>query len=1212
MLGLGNLLTKSGVIKKFPNDFSFNFDGSNDYLDCGNSTGIQFSGSFSVSFWFNTTDATATNEIFVSKANDGDNDGWLIRLNSSRKLEFEIYRGGSILITDSGSASNDGNWHHVVAVHESGVGNKLYKNGSLVASNSTGTDLTEHVPNLHIGNQDYSTPRAIKSLIDEVAIWDTALSASDVAKIASKPVDFSKASKYATDRTGNLKLWLRCGDKAEPESNTAIARQDFYTDFDGTDDFVSVADNDDLSFGDGSSDSPFSISAWINPVDATNFTIVSKGVFNTDAEYIFQLDGDDKLFFSLYDESVNNTFEGAYFNTALTSLQDSWFHVCATYNGVGGTSANAGVKLYIDGVEKSTTLIGGGTYVAMENLGGELEIGRISSTYANGKISNLALYKTQLDAQTISQFAKSRFTPMRDNRFSVVDFDGANDYIDTGTGLGTSLGDSYTGDLSFSIWANLTDVSAINDALVHIGDFSNNHGVITIVSLSNNIIFRLNGTTWSVTETLTSGWHHIMAVWDSSDYTKTKLYVDGVTTHADNSSSFPSSLNFDGMKTIIGAFYSSSFTYDGSISSVSIYNTAKLAEEVYAIYQQGITYDESSLSGLVAYYRMGDDTSKAYPTIADSSSNSNDGTITNGASDDIVQQMVAGYDMGAFESSSEELGGEIVNDSSFDTALANGATNANFKLSGVGEITGGAWSFTSGGGVGRLTVMQDASTQYTFVSGRLYKLQLTIVSSGNALLNLDFVNSSFVNYANGTHTLYAVGDGSVFQIQASGSGNSFTLTDISFKEVLQSDLSDTHPAIIDVNEPVLGVETLTHDFSNGTGVTVPSSLSSLTTFNGEMVVNGGSVSSDFYVIADNVTWDTSKLYKIVVVCSAYTSGSLTHAGGSATFGINFGISSSIGGVGTFTNYAVPNQDGLIMLRSQSFIGTLSSISIKEVKGNFGTMTNQDSADLVYSSVLPDQSFLTGANSSYGFGSFDGTNDVVTANAVNTDYKSVSFWMKPTTTFTTASSGKQIMFFGSWDFGSITLGTATGSLTNELITMVDNQGSGTVFTGWIPTGGETIPNDSWTHIAFVWDGSKYVIYYNGQPQTVTTSGTGHVGLHTNRNIKIGTGNTGDIPFDGDMTGVAFWNKSLTDAQILSIYNNGRHSNLYTDFSDNLITYLAFGNLDATSGFEDTSSTIYDRSGNSNHGTVSGTTLQSPPNAEPEGYAKGDINRSTTTP
>ena len=44
-------------------------------------------------------------------------------------------------------------------------------------------------------------------------------------------------------------------------------------------------------------------------------------------------------------------------------------------------------------------------------------------------------------------------------------------------------------------------------------------------------------------------------------------------------------------------------------------------------------------------------------------------------------------------------------------------------------------------------------------------------------------------------------------------------------------------------------------------------------------------------------------------------------------------------------------------------------------------------------------------------------------------------------------------------------------------------------------------------------------------------------------------------------------------------------------------------------------IYDRSGNSNHGTTSGTAtgdLKSPPNATPNGYAKGDTNRSTTIP
>ena len=121
------------------------------------------------------------------------------------------------------------------------------------------------------GSGAVSISNPTNGCIDEVAIWDTALSASDVAKIASKPVDFSKASTYATDRTSNLKLWLRAGDKVLPENDTAIARQDFYTDFDGTDDYVNVADNDDLSFGDSSSDTPFSISAWINPVDVTGF-----------------------------------------------------------------------------------------------------------------------------------------------------------------------------------------------------------------------------------------------------------------------------------------------------------------------------------------------------------------------------------------------------------------------------------------------------------------------------------------------------------------------------------------------------------------------------------------------------------------------------------------------------------------------------------------------------------------------------------------------------------------------------------------------------------------------------------------------------------------------------------------------------------------------------------------------------------------------------
>ena len=58
------------------------------------------------------------------------------------------------------------------------------------------------------------------------------------------------------------------------------------------------------------------------------------------------------------------------------------------------------------------------------------------------------------------------------------------------------------------------------------------------------------------------------------------------------------------------------------------------------------------------------------------------------------------------------------------------------------------------------------------------------------------------------------------------------------------------------------------------------------------------------------------------------------------------------------------------------------------------------------------------------------------------------------------------------------------------------------------------------------------------------------------------------------------------------------------------------LDALTGLSDVGNgTIYDRSGNSNHGTPTNADagdLKSSPNAEPNGYAKGDTNRSNNTP
>ena len=96
---------------------ALSFDGSNDYIDCGNDASIQFNGSFSVSCWIATATGSGQRMI-VSQNNDGVNEGWYIRLNGTT-LETSTWTDSTTKeVTSSGW--DDDLLHHVVMVHESG------------------------------------------------------------------------------------------------------------------------------------------------------------------------------------------------------------------------------------------------------------------------------------------------------------------------------------------------------------------------------------------------------------------------------------------------------------------------------------------------------------------------------------------------------------------------------------------------------------------------------------------------------------------------------------------------------------------------------------------------------------------------------------------------------------------------------------------------------------------------------------------------------------------------------------------------------------------------------------------------------------------------------------------------------------------------------------------------------------------------------------
>ena len=177
--------------------------------------------------------------------------------------------------------------------------------------------------------------------------------------------------------------------------------------FDGHNNVCKIDDNDVYSFGVASgataNDSPFSISAWINMNDATSFPIVTK-YSGSNREYRFISDSTDDLALLLHDEDNSGHWERARTTTAITSYENQWIHVVATYS---GNESNSGITLYINGESQALSLDthGSNDYAGMRNGTGELWIGgsHDDASYANGCITETSIWNKELSQAEINE-----------------------------------------------------------------------------------------------------------------------------------------------------------------------------------------------------------------------------------------------------------------------------------------------------------------------------------------------------------------------------------------------------------------------------------------------------------------------------------------------------------------------------------------------------------------------------------------------------------------------------------------------------------------------------------------------------------------------------------------------------------------------------------------------------------------------------------------
>ena len=195
------------------NNYSMIFDGINDYITIPN---ISLSGEFTLSWWMKRTSYANTNNYFFGEDN-ANNANWVRFNNGDLDIKIGASSGINYQLGDQGTKPNftftNGDWHHVVITRDSNFLIQAYVDGAVDSGYTPlrlpklGATPVSFEPNTFARkNTTY-----LDGIIDEVAVWNTALTSTQVSEIYS--ATGTNLTKDLTTVSGsNLIYWNRMGD----------------------------------------------------------------------------------------------------------------------------------------------------------------------------------------------------------------------------------------------------------------------------------------------------------------------------------------------------------------------------------------------------------------------------------------------------------------------------------------------------------------------------------------------------------------------------------------------------------------------------------------------------------------------------------------------------------------------------------------------------------------------------------------------------------------------------------------------------------------------------------------------------------------------------------------------------------------------------------------------------------------------------------------
>lgn len=452
-------------------------------------------------------------------------------------------------------------------------------------------------------------------------------------------------------------------------------------DFDGTDDYIQKTDTAIQDFGDTDN---FTLSGWFNRDTATTDDVIlakRSSLLAASAGYMVYLDdATDQLIFEVSDGTDEYSL-----TSVTTFTATGWNHFVVVWD--QDSAANS--EIYINGIANSAT--DSGTIGNIGDLSNAVSFGIGVNSLAgddyDGKIDEIRVYDRTLSTDEIGQLYRlsaptsvesgirgywsfngsdTEGTTAYDRSGArntgtltggpvgavgrvgqALSFDGTNDEITTAINQGTA---STLKTLTLSVWFKTSSASGKN--LIGMEDAQTGTGSTAYdrklwIGSDGKIRFGMYTTTSYIATSLTALndglWHHAVGI-STGDNGTVSLYIDG--TLQESSSISGTIYTYSGTSYWRIGSYRSSGTwtngsdgyYTGQLDEIRIYNRALTVAEIKSQYDLGAP-DKGNTSvsqpqgtgrldsDLVGYWKLDENTGTS---AADSSTNGNTGTLTNG------------------------------------------------------------------------------------------------------------------------------------------------------------------------------------------------------------------------------------------------------------------------------------------------------------------------------------------------------------------------------------------------------------------------------------------------------------------------------------------------------------------------------------------------------------------------------------------------------